>query len=289
MFFPLLAITSLTTIIGFLTTGMAMEEGVEQIDDSGDGGFVSNIKGLAASVFSVTSQWLSLSVGILGAISTFLTSMGKHTNYQSKRDMHEMAEDALEKVVQGIAFEVIDDEARMQGHIDKQKAIFMSIEASCTAEVPPKILQAFVELDSAMKTKDFLFRKDHYKRFYNMLWKKFTKKQCCSMMNMPFHIPEIDLPTSDIGFLIEEEYAKYTNRKIEVEGSQTEPISSTVSSPQSRQLNSPNRGDIGSLLNRNMDMDMDVSMGTKLNNGIIMNQSATSCTDDAGYSTADEV
>jgi len=91
MFFPLLAITSLTTIIGFLTTGMAMEEGVEQIDDSGDGGFVSNIKGLAASVFSVTSQWLSLSVGILGAISTFLTSMGKHTNYQSKRDMHEMA------------------------------------------------------------------------------------------------------------------------------------------------------------------------------------------------------
>ena len=91
MFFPLLAITSLTTIIGFLTTGMAMEEGVEQIDDSGDGGFVSNIKGLAASVFSVTSQWLSLSVGILGAISTFLTSMGKHTNYQGKKDMHEMA------------------------------------------------------------------------------------------------------------------------------------------------------------------------------------------------------
>ena len=182
---------------------------------------------------------------------------------------------------------MIDDEARMQGHIDKQKAIFMSIEASCTAEVPPKILQAFVELDSAMKTKEFCFRKDHYKMFYNMLWKKFTKKQCCSMMNMPFHIPEIDLPTSDIGILIEEEYAKYTNRKIEVEGSQTEPISSTASSPQSRQLNSPIRSDIGSLLNQNMDMD--VSMGTKLNSGIIMNQSATSCTDDAGYSTADEV
>ena len=107
------------------------------------------------------------------------------------------------------------------------------------------------------------------------------------MMNMPFHIPEIDLPTSDIGILIEEEYAKYTNRKIEVEGSQTEPISSTASSPQSRQLNSPIRSDIGSLLNQNMDMD--VSMGTKLNSGIIMNQSATSCTDDAGYSTADEV
>ena len=286
MFFPLLAITSLTTIIGFLTTGMAMEEGAEQIDDSSDGGFVSNIKGLAASVFSVTSQWLSLSVGILGAISTFLTSMGKHTNYQSKKDMHEMAEGALEKVVQGIAFEVIDDEARMQGHIDKQKAIFMSVEASCTAEVPPKILQAFVELDSAMKTKDFLFRKDHYKRFYNMLWKKFTKKQCC-MMNMPFNIPEIDLPNSDIGILIEEEYAKYKRDKQLLEGSQTEPISSTMSSPESRQLISPNRSDTGSFLNGNMDMD--VSMGTKLNNGIIMNQSATSCTDDAGYSTADEV
>lgn len=47
------------------------------------------------------------------AISTFLTSMGKHTNYQSKKDMHEMAEGALEKVVQSIAFEVTDDESRM--------------------------------------------------------------------------------------------------------------------------------------------------------------------------------
>lgn len=136
----------------------------------------------------------------------------------------------------------------------------MSVEASCTAEVPPKILQAFVELDSTMKTKDFSSRKDHYKRFYNMLWKKFTKKQCC-MINMPFHIPEIDLPTSDIGILIEEEYAKYSKDK-QLEGSQTEPISSTISSPRSCQLNSPNRSDIGSFLNRHMDLNMDVSLGT---------------------------
>ena len=214
-FLPLLIITTITTIIGFLTTGMSMEHlnGVEV-----------NIKGLSASAFAIANAWLNLSVGFLGTISSFLTSMSKHTKYQSKRDMHEMAEDALRKVVQSLSFDETDDVEMMRGHIDKQKAIFMSVEAACTAPIPTQITQAFVELDSAMKMKDFGFKVNYYKQYYNMLWQEFTKKSCC-MPSMPRRVPEINVRYGSLGKLIEEDYTVYMQGKHRHEVEQIRPES----------------------------------------------------------------
>ena len=240
-FLPLLTITTLTTIIGFLTTGMSMED-LDGVD--------VNIKGLSASVFAITNAWLNLSVGILGTISSFLTSMGKHTNYQSKRDMHEMAEDALRKVVQSLSFEETDDEEMMRGHVDKQKAIFMSIEAACTAPIPPQIEQAFVELDSAVKTKDFRFKVNHHKQYYNMLWQDFTKKRCC-MSSMPRRIPEINVRYGSLGKLIEEDYAVYMqgNHRHGVEQIRTE--SAHIITPQTESSSIDNQSENGGFVENN--------------------------------------
>jgi len=124
-----------------------------------------------------------------------------------------MAEEGLQKVIHSISFEErnhnAEEASRAREHIDKQKAIFMAIEAACTAEIPPKILQAFVDLECTMKAKSFGFKALQYKRFYNMLWKAFTKRPWCCFISMPQYIPEINIPTSDIGMLIEEEYIKY--------------------------------------------------------------------------------
>ena len=164
------------------------------------------------SEYGAARQYLALTVGILGILSTLLTSLLINTRHQSKHDMHTIAERTLSKVCQAIRFP-----ERMPGderngrkniavHLNKQKAIFMTV--SCTSiDIPPKILQAFRDLEHTMYTKPYPFRAIQYERFYDKLWKKFTNSYC-----FPWRIPSISVSNTNtsLGKLVEEEYKKFS-------------------------------------------------------------------------------
>lgn len=196
-FLPLLTITTVTTIIGFLTTGMTMEGSADPLQ---------TLKGVSDDKFALQQRMLSLTVGILGALSTFLTSISKYNHYEARQHMHTMAEKGL----QNIGPSLMLGERGMHEDVKKQKVIYIAIVDANTSEVPPKIVQAFNDLDDIMRTKECDFQIMH-RRFYNILWKKFTG---CSIGGgriplWPLVIADINIHKGDIGKLIDVEYEKF--------------------------------------------------------------------------------
>jgi len=162
--------------------------------------------------------WLVLSVGILGLLSTILTSLLITSRCQSQHDMHAMSERMLQKVCQTVRFPQRQpgDNSRnsMMEHINTQKAIFVAISCtSCT--IPTRMIQTFRELEHAMALKPYTFRAIQYERFYYALWKLFTTRWCLwpyiiPQINVwPCIIPQINLSTSGIGVMIDDEFSTY--------------------------------------------------------------------------------
>ena len=105
-----------------------------------------------------------------------------------------------------------NDGSKLTEHINKQKAIFLSIEC-ITSNIPPRIVQSFRDLEHVMCMKPYTFRAIQYEPFYYALWKLFRKRTLCySNFNVwPCRIPDIDMGnTSVLGTMIEEEYEKYS-------------------------------------------------------------------------------
>lgn len=168
---------------------------------------------------------LSLSVAILGLFSTFLSALSITTRYQSQHDLHACAERTLAKICQSVRFpERIPGDthgAILVQNINKQKAIFASIIQTNGADIPVKIIQAFRDLEHEMYAgKSYTFRAIQYERFYDRLWKIFTKQQkvCFGLVNLwPLRIPNVELSKTKLGEMITKEYEQFERGMEEVE------------------------------------------------------------------------
>lgn len=193
---PLLLITTFITIIAFTEYGSIISTNYVNYEE-----------------YSESRQILILSLAMLGLLSTFLTALIINTRYQSQHDMHVMAERALSKICQSVRFPQRspgDDGTKTVEHINTQKAIFASV--TCTApSIPPRILHAFRDLEHVMCMKPYTFRAIQYERFYYFLWKSFSKRSCGYHFNLwPWIIPEIDVSSSVLGKVVDEEYDMYS-------------------------------------------------------------------------------
>lgn len=169
--------------------------------------------GVADEFYIEAREHLVLAVAILGLISTLLSSWTVNTRYQSQHDAHAEAERTLAKVCQAVRFPERthpgEEGARqIAAHFHTQKAVFLSVTCASTS-IPTRIVQAFRDLEHAMALKPYTFRAIQYERFYYGLWKVFTKRYM-----YPCSLPEIDISTSVLGKLVEEEFTKY-NRGLE--------------------------------------------------------------------------
>ena len=100
---PLLLMSACTTILSFICYRYGLS-----ID--GHEGDVEIIE---------TKQWMTLSIGILGIISTVLTSIMINTKYQAQQSMHAAAERSLSKICQQVRFP--DGSKSLVDHINTQK------------------------------------------------------------------------------------------------------------------------------------------------------------------------
>jgi hypothetical protein len=80
-FLPLTLVSTATTILGFLSTG-------GDFDSVGAGLGLDDSRGA-----------ISVTIGLLGAAATLLTTLGKYYGYQSNYDMHVSAVKALERLI----------------------------------------------------------------------------------------------------------------------------------------------------------------------------------------------
>jgi len=105
-FLPLLLVTTSVSICGFVNTG-------EYDDSLVFNGNLTNVNQTTAmsqdtandTDSGVSQETLSLIIGFLGVLSTFLAALGKHLNYESKGDMHASAATTLTSVLEQILFE----------------------------------------------------------------------------------------------------------------------------------------------------------------------------------------
>ena len=155
--------------------------------------------GYEAEWYAEVKNWLVLSMGILGLLSTILMSWMINTRYQSYHDMHALAERTLSKICQSIRFP--DSKNGIIEHLNTQKAVYLAV--SYTTEIPPKILRAFRDLEHIMCTKPYTFKAIQYERFYYALWKSFTKGRYL----WPCKISEVNV--SKLEKLIGVEFTKY--------------------------------------------------------------------------------
>lgn len=197
-FLPTTLIACATTIIGFLIHG-SVKSSIDQGSDVAEGvvqeSFEPLFTGQSANVWSIV-------VGILGAISTLLTTIGKHTNYQSQCDMHQSAVKALEKICLHVSFEhdwferkVKSDDFKnssvkkrmntppgaeyedlstvLGSDLKSHQASFEAMQnACCDSPVPNRVIQAFEVLDrhhdeGRCTDKDLIL-------YYHKLWKEFS-------------------------------------------------------------------------------------------------------------------
>jgi len=151
-----------------------------------------------------------LSIGILGIVSTVLTSIMINTKYQAQYSAHAAAERSLSKICQQVRFP--DISKSLVDHINTQKGIYLAMSYS---DIPTKISQPFRDLQHVMNNKPYMFRAIQYERCYYYLYKSFMKKRYL----WPIFIREVNImsSTNTLGRLIEEEYAKYTKGMEEVQ------------------------------------------------------------------------
>jgi hypothetical protein len=194
---PLLSITTFITVIGFIQYGHY-------------GGFAEGL--VTRADYNSAKKGLAISVGILGLISSMLTSLIMNMRYQQQQGMHALAEETLSKVCHSIRFpdrSPLDDRRKLMEHLARQKAIYSSISFA-SASVPPRIVYAFHDLEHIMMSKPYTFRALQYERFYYFLWKLFTRRSFWKFNLWPCWICDINVPEGSLGELIEEEYNKYT-------------------------------------------------------------------------------
>ena len=151
-----------------------------------------------------TKQWILLSIGILGIVSTILSSIMINTKYQSQQSMHAAAERSLSKICQQVRFPA-DGSKSLVDHINTQKGIYLAMSY---ADIPTKISQPFRDLQHVMNNKPYMFRAIQYERCYYTLYKSFGKKRYL----WPMYIRDVNIMSNSntLGRLIEDEYAKYT-------------------------------------------------------------------------------
>lgn len=102
-------------------------------------------------------------------------------------------------------------EQEQHHNLQKLTAIFMSMEDACTSEIPPKIVQAFNDLESVMEMKKYNFRMLHTNRIYNVLWRRFTGLTIGSIPVWPWLIADTSIhnTNSEIRKLIDAEYDNF--------------------------------------------------------------------------------
>ena len=173
-------------------------------------GYASSSIGDVDAEMYETKQWMPLSIGILGIVSTILASIMINTKYQSQQSMHAAAERSLSKICQQVRFP--DCSKSLIEHINTQKGIYLAISYS---DIPTKISQPFRDLQHVMNNKPYMFRAIQYERCYYYLYKSYTKRRYL----WPIYIREVNVmsSTNTLGRLIEEEYDKYTKGMEEVQ------------------------------------------------------------------------
>lgn len=205
-------LATLTTIIGFLVTGTTQDA-----EDS-VGENYSLLTGQSKQIWSLV-------VGILGAISTLFSAIGKHTNYQSQGDMHRSAVNALEKIYLSLEFERVsyDRNVRELKYSDEHKKEDLKsrlvatlkihqaslkgvLDACCDSPVPCEVAQAFSLAEQifclqSYEEDGFDLRPLMY--HYNKLWKEYTTYQLggkyfcrCWLWRFrwPFMVPILKVP-----------------------------------------------------------------------------------------------
>ena len=204
-FMPLLLVTAAVSILGFLGTGDYNDSMV----------FDGNITATASdstqneSEFVFSGDNLPLTVGVLGVVSTFLTSLGKHLNYQSKADMHSAAVATLKNLrdtlhLEGLQLmqeirtiestdpEVINAKIRqLHVNFDTYRAKFETMEKSCTEPVPNKIQCAFDGLIQLCALVPNPLGGMMFKRYSNKLFGEFQNRGFFPLC--PCYPPTIDV------------------------------------------------------------------------------------------------
>ena len=214
IFFPLLAVTTMVSIFGFIGTRTYDDS---MIVDGEMDSYLNSTSTFQPGTQMPTNTELSILVGVLGCISTAIASLGKQLNYQSKGDMHESAMNTLRGILEDIRFERLEIKHRqrldrwegeekmrtekdgttkkgkgrlyrpslpraelekLRCEIDKHKATFDTMEKSCTVPIPNKIKYAFIHLEELFALVPLPIRFDFYRRYYNDLNRHFHDSNC---------------------------------------------------------------------------------------------------------------
>jgi len=110
------------------------------------------------SFSSVVADRMTLSVGIIAAVSALITAVERLLNFKSRADMHRAAEQILEKTSRELDFTVMKHRLeRNQGlasqnelELEKFEKQFAQIEESCTSAFPGPIKIAFYTLHTSV-------------------------------------------------------------------------------------------------------------------------------------------
>ena len=200
-FLPLLLVTTSVSICSFINTG--------KYDDSMvfDGNLTTAMSHATSddTDFAISQGNLSLITGFLGVLSTFLASLGKHLNYESKGDMHISATNTLSSILEQILFEFMvfkkearltrqtkgdakkqtgptytdEDLTKLRVNLETHQSKFDIMDKSCTVPIPNDILHAFESLRGIRDCiKQPKLKFGIYKRFSNDLFREFQYKGC---------------------------------------------------------------------------------------------------------------
>lgn len=210
-FLPLTIIATATTIIGFLISGSSYSS-----PENIDGSQVQDSAQFEPLFTGEPKQIWSIVIGILGAISTLLNTIGKHTNYQSRYDMHLSAVKALEKICLTVDFEQdwfkrkADSDDFMNGVVNKRmmnpesnehenlatllgadlkshQASFKAMQDACSGSpAPTRVIQAFTVLDKIVG--DGTGDSTGLILYYHKLWKEYS-----TYMLWPLKAPNLDI------------------------------------------------------------------------------------------------
>ena len=107
LFLSAALISTAIPILGFpIAGGSASIDAASADGDANDGAAQdTNTIQFEPLLLGASKHFWSFMVGMLGAISTLLTTIGKYTNYQSQHDAHQAAAKALEKIILTVDFE----------------------------------------------------------------------------------------------------------------------------------------------------------------------------------------
>ena len=230
--FPLGVLTLLSSILSFLATSALVKSG-DSTTPPADGGRALNSTGFK----SVLPEVLTLTVGILTAISVFIQRLSEYNNYGQRATMHEtmvfnlrMLRNRLDQLQQKLKQHIQDREERRHDDdpdnddefgwldpnesfeaIEKRKEEFLS---ACKSDIPVKIANAFRCIRSELRVK-MKMDVDHGRhppefiqlfetRAYDML-----SMRIASDGRFPFYIPNTKIVVDQIMDELQKDMDKY--------------------------------------------------------------------------------